>query len=212
MKQTEIIPFRKRYAKQNLKYKVKLLCELYIMSIKTKSISALFVALVIILAVNPYLVNNIYNHILGRFALIGIVIFFSMNNLTMGLLLALAIISASNQYSPFVEGMQNGTTIGKDNTTSTGTQQILTRDAVKQITQNMSPEQQDEMSKRISELKARAEAAGVDTEAIKNAIMSKDSKTIPVDPNSKNSEDVSASSEGMLRDTKLEGFRPYRRL
>jgi hypothetical protein len=182
------------------------------MSIKTKSISALFVALVIILAVNPYLLNNIYNSILGRLLLIGIVVFFSMNNLIMGLLIALAIISASNQFSPFVEGMQNETTIGEDNTSSTGRQRVLTGDAVKQITQNMTPEQQDEISKRLSDLKAKAEAAGVDTEAIKNAIMSKDSKTIPVDPNSKNSEDVSASSEGILRKTNLESFRPYKRL
>ena len=182
------------------------------MSIKTKSIGALFVALVIILAVNPRFVNNIYNSILGRLVLVGIVVFFSMNNLILGLLVALAIISASNQFSPFVEGMENGTTIGEDNTTTTGTQKVLTGDAVKQITQNMTPEQKDEMSKRISDLKAKAEAAGVDTEAIKNSIMSKDSKTIPIDPNSKNSEDVSAYSEGMLQSTKLEGFRPYKHL
>lgn len=179
------------------------------MSIKTKSISALFVALVIILAVNPRFVNNIYNSILGRLVLIGIVVFFSMNNLIMGLLLALAIISASNQFSPFVEGMRNGTTIGEDNTTSSGSQKVLTEDAVSQMTTS---EEQNDKSKKISELKSKAEAAGVDIEAIKNSIMSKDSKTIPVDQNSKNSEDVSAYTGGMLGQSKLDGFRPYRRL
>lgn len=178
------------------------------MSIKTKSIGALFVALVIILAVKPRLVNNVYNSILGRIVLIGIVVFFSMNHLIMGLLIALAIISATNQFSPFVEGMESGTTIGEDNTESTGTQKVLTGDAVK----NMTTEQKDEMSKRISDLKAKAESAGIDTEAIKNAIMSKDSKTIPVDSNSKNSEDVSAYTEGMLGKPTLDGFRPYKRM
>ena len=72
------------------------------MNIKTKSITTLFAALVIILAVNPRSVNNIYNSILGRLFLIGIVILFSMNNLTLGLLAALAIITASNQFYNFI--------------------------------------------------------------------------------------------------------------
>jgi len=182
------------------------------MSIKTKSISALFVALVIILAVNPRSVNNIYNSILGRIILIGIVIFFSINNLTLGLLVALAIITASNQFGSFTEGMENGTTIGEDNITSTGSHVVLTNDAVKQVKQSveLSPEQQDEVSKRISDLKEKAAAAGIDTEAIKNTIMSKESKSIPIDPNSKKSDDVSASTPGMLISSKLEGFSDFR--
>ena len=71
-----------------------------------KSISALFMALIIILIVSPRTIHNVYNSILGRVVLIGIVIFFSMNNLTLGLLIALAVIAASNQFAPFVEGME----------------------------------------------------------------------------------------------------------
>ena len=178
------------------------------MSIKTKSIGALFVALIIILAVNPRSVNNIYNSILGRVFLISIVIFFSMNNLTLGLLVALAIITASNQFGSFTEGMENGTTIGEDNIDSTGRQKVLTNDAVKKSIE-LSPEQKEEVSKKISDLKAKASAAGIDVEAIKTAIMSKESKSIPVDPNIMKSGDVGPSTSGMLVSSSLEGFQAY---
>jgi hypothetical protein len=181
------------------------------MSIKTKSIGALFVALIIILAVNPRSVNNMYNTILGRVFLLGIVIFFSMNNITLGLLVALAIIAASNQFSNFVEGMENGTTIGEDNTTSTGKQSVLTNDAVKKVKQaiKISPEQKEIISKKISELKKKDIPSGIDIESIKSAIMSKESKSIPVDRNLMKSGDVSASSPGILKPSSLEGFTAY---
>lgn len=175
------------------------------MSIKTKSIGALFVALVIILVLNPRFVNNIYNSVLGRVFLIGIVIYLSINNLTLGLLVALAIITASNQFGSFIEGMESGTTIGEDNTDSNGSQIVLTKSAVK-----LSSEHEDKITKRISDLKEKADAAGIDTEAIKNTIMSKESKSIPVDPDSKKSDDVSAFTSGMLISSKLEGFSDFR--
>ena len=53
---------------------------------KTNSIVALFVALIVILAVNPRMVNNIYSSVLGRLFLIGILIFLSMKSVTLGLL------------------------------------------------------------------------------------------------------------------------------
>ena len=43
---------------------------------KTNSIIVIFLALIVILAVNPKMVNNIYNTILGRLFLISIVIFY----------------------------------------------------------------------------------------------------------------------------------------
>ena len=72
------------------------------MSIKTQSIGVIFVVLIIILALNSKLVNNIYSSVLGRVFLICLVIFFAMNNTTLGLLSALAIITASNQFGSFV--------------------------------------------------------------------------------------------------------------
>ncbi len=75
------------------------------MNSKTKILGGLFVALVAILFSNPMMVYDIYNTILGRIVLVGILIFLSMKNVTLGLLVALAIITALNQYGSFAEGM-----------------------------------------------------------------------------------------------------------
>jgi hypothetical protein len=160
------------------------------MSIKSKSIGALFLALIIILVVKPQMVNNIYSTILGRLFLLGIVIFMSMNSTSLGLLVALAIIAASNQFGSFVEGMDN---IGDDNTTTTGKQKVLTKSAT------------------VADLKEKAAELGVDKEDVKTAIASKDSRTIPVDSSAMTSEDVSAFKESMLKNTSTlaEGFCPY---
>lgn len=171
------------------------------MSVKTKSIGALFVALVIILAVNPKVINNIYGTILGRLFLICIVIFFAMNNTTLGLLVALAIITASNQFGSFVEGMDNQEpiTIGDDNSTPSGNDTtkitVMTKDQDKQ---------------KLSDLKQNI-AQGVDKEDIKAAIASKDSKQIPVDSSMNSSGEVSAASSAMLTPSSatLEGFTSY---
>jgi membrane glycosyltransferase len=178
------------------------------MSIKTKTIGALFVALAIILAVKPMYIHNAYHSILGRLLLIAAVIFFSVNNVTLGLLVALAIIAASNQFSPLVEGLENGTTIGEDNTSAKGSQVVLTGDAAKKI-QELTPEQQEQAKNKMSDLKEKINAAGVDLEAIKNTIKSKDSKTIPIDPSAKSSEEVSAFTPSMLGSSSLEGFSAF---
>jgi hypothetical protein len=147
------------------------------MSVKTKSIGALFVVLAIILVVNPRMVNNVYETILGRLFLIGVVIFFAMNNVTLGLLAALAIIVASNQFSFLVEGMENNVTASQP-------------------------------SVQALDKKKTDDAEGVDKEDIKNAIMPKDSKQLPVVVSK--SDEVTASSEAILNPSaKLEGFSSY---
>lgn len=138
------------------------------MSVKTKGIQALFIILVAILAIKPSLINNVYNSIIGRLILVGLVIFLSMNNVSLGLLVALAIIITTNYYSPLLEGL----TVGEDNDGSKGKKIVLTKLATK--------------------------SKGVDIETVKNTVRPKDSKTIPVDPSSKNSEEVSAFTTGML--------------
>ncbi len=149
------------------------------MNTKEKSIVALNVLLIIVLAVKPDMVTNMYSSILGRLVLIGAVIFFSMNNLTLGLLVALVIISGLNQFGSFTEGMENKieviTSVDKDKATET----VAT----------------------ISE-----PTVGVDKEDIKNAIMAKDSKTIPVSDKMTASTEVSASTPDILSTSKLEGF------
>ena len=175
------------------------------MSVKNKSIGTLFVVLVIILAVSPKIVNNIYSSVLGRLFLVCIIVFFSMNNTTLGLLVTLAIITASNQFGSFIEGMDNQTptTVGEENTDTTGEQKVLTKSAAHAA------------KKKISDLKKDVAqgTSGVDKEDIKVAIMAKDSKQIPVDPkmNSSSIGEVTASSSAMLKPSSatLEGFTSY---
>lgn len=171
------------------------------MSVKNQSIGALFVALVIILAVNPKVVNNIYGTLLGRLFLVCVVIFFAINNTTLGLLAVLALITSSNQFGSFVEGMDNQTptTVGEENVNTTGGQTVLTNSAVEAV------------KKKISELKQSVAdgTTGIDKEDIKNAIMSKDSKSIPVDSNMNSSSEVDPSSTGILTNSKLEAFSSY---
>jgi hypothetical protein len=65
----------------------------------------LFTMLVVVLIVSPRSINNMYNNILGRVGLIALIIFFAIHNVTLGLLVALCIIVASNMY--MFEGFDN---------------------------------------------------------------------------------------------------------
>lgn len=72
---------------------------------KMSIIVGLFSVLVLILCVQPNLLTHIYSSILGRFVLILLVLFFAMNNVTLGLLSALFIIITSSMYVR--EGLDN---------------------------------------------------------------------------------------------------------
>jgi hypothetical protein len=72
---------------------------------KMHGLGLLFTMLVVILIVSPRSLNNMYNNILGRVGLIALIIFFAMHNVTLGLLVALCIIVASNMY--MFEGFDN---------------------------------------------------------------------------------------------------------
>jgi hypothetical protein len=75
----------------------------------------LFFIFIIILAVFPKQVHHFYKSMLGRLVLLSVVIYFTVNNMTLGLLMALVIIAASNQFNPFIEGMTSPKTVGEDN-------------------------------------------------------------------------------------------------
>ena len=172
---------------------------------KTHSIVAIFIALVVILAINPKMVNTLYSSVLGRLFLIGIVILLSMKNVTLGLLVALTIISGLNQFGSFVEGSFvegfEATTVGEDNVDATGKQIVLTNAAQNQGTTVNSAKQ------KISDLKAQAATNGVDKEDIKAALQAKDSSTIPTDPNMTTNDSVEAFTTNMLRPSSLtKGF------
>ena len=165
---------------------------------KTHSIVAIFIALVVILAINPKMVNTLYSSVLGRLFLISIVILLSMKNVTLGLLVALTIISGLNQFGSFVEGFE-ATTVGEDNVDATGKQIVLTN-AAQGTTVNSAKQ-------KISDLKAQAATNGVDKEDIKAALQAKDSSTIPTDPNMTTNDSVEAFTTNMLRPSSLtKGF------
>jgi len=143
------------------------------MSMQIKGSLAILLGMVITLAINPRMIYSIYDNILGRLVLICIVVFLSMNSTTLGLLATLIIIMSLNQFSTFVEGMENAEqTIGEDNVPNTGNIKVLTKSAVKDGT-----EQTTGTGQTISELKETA--AGVDKEDIKMAIAPKSEKAFP---------------------------------
>ena len=178
---------------------------------KNKCVAALFITLVIILAVNPSFINNVHNSILGRIFLVAMVVFFANHNMTLGLLFVLVIISASNQFTSFVEGMDNNTgTTGRSiggttggTTSETGIQPVLTDDErINQLKTKLQDAQ--------AQLQAHAEAAGISREDVKNAIASKQSNSMSVDKNTMSSENVSAHTPSMINNssTLTEGFCP----
>ena len=187
---------------------------------KTHSIVAIFIALVVILAINPKMVNTLYSSVLGRLFLISIVILLSMKNVTLGLLVALTIISGLNQLGSFVEGSFvegsfvegfEATTVGEDNVDATGKQIVLTNAALNQGTAQGTAQNQgttvNSAKQKISDLKAQAATNGVDKEDIKAALQAKDSSTIPTDPNMTTNDSVEAFTTNMLRPSSLtKGF------
>ncbi len=160
---------------------------------------AILFGMVIILAINPRLIYSIYDNILGRLVLIGIIVFLSINNTTLGLLATLVIIISLNQFSTFVEGMENSSdtsqttdtsqTIGEENVPNTGNVKVLTKAAVSSTLIGN--------GQKISDLKEKAANAGVDREDIKIAIAAKSEKEFP-QPTSGSSENAMPATEGML--------------
>jgi hypothetical protein len=144
---------------------------------------------------NPRVVFNLYNNILGRVVLIGVVLFFTTFNVTLGLLAALCLIIMSNMF--FMEGLDN-LTIGEDNMDGTlnsgNTISVETKDKVKA---NAKANIDSKDGAKISELQEQSQEGGqtqgVDKISIQETIQSKNSKTMPPARSNFNSEEVSAS-------------------
>jgi hypothetical protein len=168
-------------------------------------ILGLFILLVIILMLKPRVIFNLHNNILGRVVLIGVVLFFTMNNVTLGLLTALCLIIASNMF--FMEGLTNlsgnetpmiqpGLTVGDDNMDGSlnngNTISVETKEQVKARAITSGKD-----GAKISELQEQAQTGeqeqGVDRTSIQESIQAKNPKTIPVDKSVFRSEEVSAS-------------------
>jgi len=167
---------------------------------KNKEVVALFFVLVSILAISPRFVYNMYQTIVGKLIILCIIVFFSMKNVTLGLLLALCLIIQSTQFHSLTEGMDNNTsvTIGEDNTIDVSGNKI-----------NLVTKQEAEQ--KISDLKAKIQNSGLNVTTIEDSIRAKASQAIPVDKQSvSSSENVSPFTSGMLTNTTnlTEGFCP----
>lgn len=171
---------------------------------KNKELFALFIGLVIILAISPKFIYNIYKTIIGKLLLLIILCFFAMRNITLGLLFALCLIIILSQYDTLTEGMDNiqtPGTIGDDNIDVSGNKiNIVTKEQAKQ-----------EAEQKISDLKAKIANSGLNVTAIEDSIRSKASQSIPVDKHlTTSSENVSPFTSGMLTNMSnlTEGFCP----
>ena len=138
-----------------------------------------------------------------------------MNNVTLGLLVALVLIIILNEYGSFSEGMENiytpdtvgnipstdNITVGEDNVSQTGGVTVLTKDA----------------SKKLSELKAQnasginsIQPTGVDPVQMSEQVRPKASTMIPIDKSATVSSEVNAHTPSMVTNTSslTEGFCP----
>jgi hypothetical protein len=133
---------------------------------KMHGLGFLFIMLIVVLIVSPRSLNNLYNNTLGRVALIALIIFFAMNNITLGLLAALCVIIASNMY--MFEGLENMTEDQKNNLKDKvkGTMSTTTTTTTHTTTSSTTTDS--------------TTGTGVDKEAIRDAIQAKASNAIQV--------------------------------
>lgn len=173
---------------------------------KNKEVVALFVSLLIILAISPRFIYTIYQTMIGKLAFLVILSYLALKNITLGLLFALCLIVLSRQYNNLTEGMetiQTPGTIGEDNTTidaSGGKIQLATKEQAKA-----------NVDQKISELKTKIQNSGLNVTAIEDSIRAKASQSIPVDKQTTtSSENVSPFTSGMLTNgaSLTEGFCP----
>ena len=137
---------------------------------KMHGLGFLFTLLVIALIVDPRVIHNMYKNILGRVALIAVIIIFAMNNVTLGLLVALCIIIASNMF--MFEGLE-GMAESK-----------ITEEKEKEKTaeEKIADGEEEDVSQK-----------GVDKTDMERALTPKESNTLPANK-TESTEDVSGTS------------------
>jgi hypothetical protein len=154
-----------------------------------KGALGLFFLLVATLFISPRVLYNLYDNILGKIVLLAVVAFLAKHNVTLGLLGVLCLIIVLAKYDVLIEGMDN---IQTPDTVGTIPKQVVTK---------------ADAQKKLSELKEKANEAGVDINDIKDALASKASNSIPVTKASMgSSESVQAFTPSMLTSSTIEGF------
>ena len=171
---------------------------------KKHGLCFLFTMLVIILIVNPRSINQMYNNILGRVGLIALIIFCAMNNVTLGLLVALCVIVATNMYK--FEGFDNASIgtganidpslIGTGQNIENLKQQLQqastsTTPSTTTSTDTTTATSSTTPSTTTSTIPSTTSSTGVDRESVKQAIQSKSSNTMGVNKGMFSSTEVS---------------------
>ena len=143
---------------------------------KIQVLIGLFVLIVVVLVLNPRVINDIHKTILGRIVLIGLVIFFTAHNTTLGLLVALCLIIAINMF--FMEGIDEtlSKTIGDDN--------VITDSTEPKIKVSTTPKETKEEDDKED---------GVDKQTVHESIQPIESAAIPVNKSAFRSTDVAPS-------------------
>lgn len=144
---------------------------------KKEAVIGAFIGLFVALYRNPNSVKILYNSILGRLFLVILVIYFTSNNIILGLIVGLIIIISSNNL--YIEGLEN---------------------------MNIDQSKINDAKEKISEIKDKVDpvnfkdkinvTTGIDTETIKESIKAKESNTIPIiiNKSSENTEPASKES------------------
>ena len=164
---------------------------LYRMSLsKMHGLGFLFVMLVVVLIVNPRAIHNMYNNILGRVVLIALLILFSMNNVTLGLLVALCIIIATNMY--MFEGLENMPVDAKPVDAKPVDAKPDTVNVVTTTTDANA--NTDDMKDKLKKETTSTSTDGVDKVAMESTLQSKPANSMPVSKNDFSSDEVEPST------------------
>jgi len=123
----------------------------------------LFILFLGLYLVNQSFIKNMHQTILGRILLFMIVIFFSMNSITLGLLVGLIIMISSSNYS-YSEGFENTKPDEKTPLTSVKEEKQEKKEHPPHLQQTNIPE------------------GGVDIQSMKEIIQPKPSSTLPPPP------------------------------
>jgi type IV secretory pathway TrbL component len=149
---------------------------------KTHGLLVLFTVLILVLVINPSFIKNMYSSILGRILLVFIVLFFAMNNMTLGLLVAMIFIVFSNllyanENTYTKEGLDN-----MDTTTpaapSAGAAAVAATPTTAAPAAMATPSTMATTDKKKVQ-PAIPGASNIDLETIKNSIQSKPSSSLP---------------------------------
>lgn len=173
-----------------------------------------FALLVIILMVKPIFYKNMYNNVLGRLALIAILLFFVTMNLTLGLLVALIMIIGTNV--SFVEGFESQPTDVKTKTktkTKTTSNSAIS-DALSKLNSTTGTTigtGDDGVKSNVGKINVVTSNSkgGIDRLSVEQAVKSKDSNQIPVSKENFVSADVYASDPSASRNGYVSGFKAY---